>query len=67
MRTYEATYVRRGKWWVAWCEDVPGALSQGRTLSAARNNLRDAIRTMLLPVDLARVPKLKVKREKIRV
>jgi predicted RNase H-like HicB family nuclease len=36
---------------VAWSEDVPGALTQGRTLDEARENLKDAIRLMLEPCD----------------
>ncbi len=50
-KSYRATFLKRKNWWVAWSEDVPGALTQGRTLSQARANLRDAIRLMLEPVD----------------
>jgi predicted RNase H-like HicB family nuclease len=67
MKTYRATYLKRKKWWVAWCEDVPGALSQGRNLPEARANLRDAIRMMLEPVDTAALPKANIRHEKIRV
>jgi predicted RNase H-like HicB family nuclease len=67
MKTYRATYLKRKKWWVAWCEDVPGALSQGRSLPEARANLRDAIRTMLEPVNTASLPKAAIRHEKIRV
>jgi hypothetical protein len=42
--TYAATFVKRQRWW------VPGALTQGRTLAEAKENLRDAIRLMLVPV-----------------
>jgi predicted RNase H-like HicB family nuclease len=37
---------------VAWFEGVPGALTQGRTLAEAGANLKDAIRLMLVPVDV---------------
>ncbi|MBN1346473.1 MAG: type II toxin-antitoxin system HicB family antitoxin [Phycisphaerae bacterium] len=67
MKTYGATFLKRGKWWVAWSEDVPGALTQGRTLAEARANLRDAIRLMEAPVDLDDLPKTRIRREKIRV
>lgn len=67
MKTYEASFLKRDTWWIAWCEDVPGALTQGKTLASARANLRDAIRTMLKPVDLDTLPKASVRREKIRV
>lgn len=49
-KSYRGTFLKRGRWWVAWSEDVPGALTQGRTLSSAKKNLTDAIRTMLEPV-----------------
>ena len=44
--------MHRGEWWVAWTDDVPGALTQGSTLEEARENLRDAIALMLEPIDL---------------
>ena len=50
-RKYDAHFLHRGKWWVAWTEDVPGAVTQGRTLEEARENLKDAIALMLDPVD----------------
>jgi predicted RNase H-like HicB family nuclease len=65
-RTYRATILKREKWWVAWSEDVPGALTQGRTLLEAKSNLRDAIRLMLEPIDLRGLPKLKVIKDRIR-
>jgi predicted RNase H-like HicB family nuclease len=67
MRSYAATYLKRGRWWVAWSEDVPGALTQGRTLAEARANLRDAIRLMLEPVNIEALPRTGIRREKIRV
>ncbi len=67
MKTYTATFLKRDKWWVAWSEDVPGALTQGRTLAEARANLRDAMRLMLKPVDLDALPDAQVRREKIRL
>lgn len=56
-RKYEAHFLHRGKWWVAWTDDVPGAVTQGRSLKEARENLKDAISLMLEPVDLTHVPK----------
>jgi len=32
----QANFVKDGKWWVAWTEDVPGALTQGKTVDEAR-------------------------------
>jgi predicted RNase H-like HicB family nuclease len=67
MKTYRATFLKRPRWWVAWCEDVPGAVTQGKTLAEAKANLRDAIRLMQAPADLSRLPKARVVRERIRV
>jgi predicted RNase H-like HicB family nuclease len=62
-----ANFVKDGKWWVAWTEDVPGALTQGKTLEEARENLIDAIHMMQEPVDLTQLPKGKVIVEEIEV
>ena len=55
-RKYDAHFLHRGKWWVAWTDDVPGALTQGRTLVEARENLQDAIALMLEPTDADALP-----------
>jgi len=46
-RKYVGMFLKRGKWWVPWTDDLPGALTQGRTLEEARENLKDAIAMML--------------------
>jgi predicted RNase H-like HicB family nuclease len=56
----QARFVKDGKWWVAWSDDVPGALTQGTTLEEARENLADAVRLIRGPVDLSKVLKGKV-------
>lgn len=66
MKSYRATILKRRKWWVAWSEDVPGALTQGRTLAEAKANLRDAIRLMLAPVDLDGLPRTNIIRTRVR-
>lgn len=48
-----AHFLNRGKWWVAWTDDVPGAVTQGRTLNEARENLKDAVALMLEPAGRA--------------
>ena len=60
-KSYKATFLKRDKWWIAWSEDVPGALTQGKTLASAKTNLRDAIRLMLRPVETDKLPKPKGK------
>jgi hypothetical protein len=52
-----ATFVQDGEWWVAWTDDVPGALTQGATLEEARESLIDAVHRIQQPVDLTRLPK----------
>ena len=42
---------RRGRWIVARVLEVPGAISQGRTREEARDNVLDALRTVLTPDD----------------
>ncbi len=34
-------------WWIAYCEEVPEARTQGETKDEVRENLRDAIEFML--------------------
>ena len=63
----KATFVQDGNWWVAWTDDVPGALTQGATLDEARENLIDAVHCIQEPVDLRRVPKSKLVVQEIEV
>lgn len=63
----KATFARDGDWWVAWTEDVPGALTQGKTLEEARENLADAFNEMLKPVDLGSIPDRQVVIEELEV
>ena len=63
----QANFVKDGKWWVAWTEDVPGALTQGKTVEEARENLIDAVHMIQEPVDLSKLPKGKVVVEEIEV
>lgn len=69
MGKYRATFLKRDKWWVGWTDDVPGALTQGKTLKEVRDNLKDAISLMLEDMDVNDVPDstLKVVREEIEV
>ena len=62
-----ANFVKDGKWWVAWTDDVPGALTQGETLEKARENLVDAVRMVQEPLDLSKLPRTKVVVEEIEV
>ena len=66
-KTYRATFLKRDRWWVAWSEDVPGALTQGKSLAEAKANLRDAIKLMLEPADVESLPKIRVVKDRVRV
>ncbi len=55
-----ATFVKYRQWWVAWTDDIPGAMTQGKTIEGAKENLFDAISEMQKPVDLFLVPKREV-------
>jgi predicted RNase H-like HicB family nuclease len=66
-KTYSATFIKRDHWWVGWSDDVPGALTQGKTLAEVKANLRDAIRLMLQPVDLDSLPTVKIVQGRVRV
>ncbi len=38
---------KRGKWYVAYIEELPGVNAQGRTLPEARRNLKDALKMVI--------------------
>jgi predicted RNase H-like HicB family nuclease len=38
---------KRGKWYVAYIEEIPGVNTEGRTLAEARRNLKEAL-TMVI-------------------
>ena len=46
-REFTAVIEKRGPWYVAYVEEIPGVNTQGRTLAEARRNLKDAIRLIL--------------------
>lgn len=67
LRNYTAVFKKSGKWIVAWIEEVPGVLTQGKTMKDARTNLQNALTLMLESIhDEARREK-NVKREILRV
>jgi predicted RNase H-like HicB family nuclease len=46
-REFTAVLEKRGRWYVAYVEEIPGVNTQGRTLAEARRNLREALRLIL--------------------
>lgn len=48
MEKFTAVFERGEDGWIlATCPEVPGAITQGRTIEEARENLKDAIHMML--------------------
>jgi predicted RNase H-like HicB family nuclease len=46
-QTFEATIEKCDKWYIGWVEAVPGAFSQGRTVSEVEENLKEAVQLIL--------------------
>jgi predicted RNase H-like HicB family nuclease len=46
-REFTAVVQKRGRWYVAYVEEIPGVNTQGRTLTEARRNLKEALRLIL--------------------
>ena len=44
---FTAVYRKKGPWYMAFVEELPGANSQGRTLEEAQENLKDAVELIL--------------------
>lgn len=66
-KSYQATFLKRDRWWVGWSQNVSGALTQGKTLAEAKANLRDATRLMLTKERTEDLPSLRVVHDRVRV
>ncbi len=42
-REFTAVFQKRGRWYVAYVEEIPGVNTQARTRKEARRNLREAL------------------------
>ncbi len=49
---FTAVYMKRGKWYIGYVEEIPGVNTQGRTLGETKVNLKDAL-TMVLEANRA--------------
>jgi predicted RNase H-like HicB family nuclease len=47
MEKFTAVFEQDGEWWIGYLEELPGANTQGRTLEEARENLKDAVRSLI--------------------
>ena len=45
--TFTAVYKKRGKWFLGWVEEIPGANTQGKTLKEAKENLIEAVKLII--------------------
>jgi predicted RNase H-like HicB family nuclease len=46
-REFTAIFEKRGRWYIAYVEEIPGVNTQGRTLAEARENLKEALQLIL--------------------
>ena len=46
-RTFEATIEKSDKCYIGWVDEVPGALSQGKTLREVQENLVESVQLIL--------------------
>ena len=42
----KAVFAKDGDWWLAWTNDIPGAVTTGGTLEEARENFMSLIEEM---------------------
>ena len=40
---FTATYMKRGRWYIGFVQEIPGVNTQGRTLTGAKRNLKEAL------------------------
>jgi len=40
---FSAVYMKRGKWYIGYVEEIPGVNTQGRTLAETKRNLKEAL------------------------
>jgi predicted RNase H-like HicB family nuclease len=67
---YEEVPAAEGGGYVAYAEELPGAISEGNSIEEARENLRDAIELLLeanRELTGKRSPGTKITREKIQI
>ncbi len=46
-KPFTAVILKRGRWYVAYVEEIPGVNTQGRTLAETRHNLKEVLRMIL--------------------
>ena len=46
-REFTAIFEKPGRWYIAYIEEIPSVNTQGKTLSEARENLKEALQLIL--------------------
>lgn len=46
-REFTAVFEKHGRWYIAYVEEIPGVNTQGRTMTEARVNLKEALQLIL--------------------
>ncbi|HLZ11113.1 MAG TPA: type II toxin-antitoxin system HicB family antitoxin [Candidatus Acidoferrum sp.] len=46
-REFTAVFEKKGRWYIAYVEEIPGVNTQGRTLAETRENLKEALQLIL--------------------
>ena len=46
-REFTAIFEKHGRWYIGYVEEIPGVNTQGKTLSEARENLKEALQLIL--------------------
>lgn len=46
-RQYTAVYIKEDSWYIGFCVEMAGCVTQGKTLASCRKNLLDAIRLIV--------------------
>ena len=44
---FTAVFKKTKNWFIAWIEEIPGVNTQGKTMTEARENLREALMLIL--------------------
>jgi predicted RNase H-like HicB family nuclease len=42
-KQFTAVYQKRGKWYIGWIEEIPGANTQAKTIKELKENLKEAL------------------------
>jgi predicted RNase H-like HicB family nuclease len=53
-REFTAIFEKHGRWYIGYVEEIPGVNTQDKTLSEARENLKEALQLILARIDDSR-------------